>query len=207
VTIPCFYPILDTSLLERRGLDTVRTAATILEAGASILQYRCKEFFSRERYLELERIVRLCERSRAMLVVNDRADVARMFDVGLHLGQTDLAPSDARKVTGERITIGFSTHNERQMREASSQPADYLAFGPIFATSSKQNPDPVVGLDGLRRMRALTTRPLVAIGGITRSNARSVLDAGAESVAVIGDLYPQDGDVGARVREWVKVVA
>jgi thiamine-phosphate pyrophosphorylase len=207
VTIPRFYPILDTSLIERRGLDTVRTAAAILEAGASILQYRCKRFFSRERYSELERIARLCEQSRAMLVVNDRADLARTFSAGLHLGQNDLLPSDARQVTGDRIAIGFSTHNERQMRDATLQPADYLAFGPIFSTSSKQNPDPVVGLDGLRSIRSLTTRPLVAIGGITRSNARSVIDAGADSVAVIGDLYTEDGDVGARLLEWVKLVA
>ncbi len=141
-----------------------------------------------------------------MLVVNDRADVAKMFGAGLHLGQHDLSPSDARKMTGDRITIGFSTHNEQQMRDAASQPADYLAFGPIFATLSKENPDPVVGLDGLRRVRALTARPLVAIGGITRSNARSVLDAGADSVAVIGDLYPEDGAIDARVREWVRIV-
>ena len=207
MAIPRFYPILDTSLVERRGLDPVCTAAAILEAGASILQYRCKGFFSRERYSELGRIAHLCEQSRAMLVVNDRADLACIFGAGLHLGQNDLLPSDARRVTGDRVTIGFSTHNEWQMRDAVSEPADYLAFGPIFATSSKQNPDPVVGLDDLRRIRSLTTRPLVAIGGITRSNARSVIDAGADSVAVIGDLYPEDGDVGARVREWLKMVA
>ncbi len=207
MVIPRFYPILDTSLIERRGLNPVETAGAILEAGASILQYRCKDFFSRERYSELERIARLCEQSRAMLVVNDRADLARMFGAALHLGQNDLGPSDAQQVTGDRVKIGFSTHNEQQMRDAASQPADYLAFGPIFATSSKQNPDPVVGLDGLRRIRSLTTRPLVAIGGITRSNARSVIDAGADSVAVIGDLYPDNGDVGTRVREWVKLVA
>jgi thiamine-phosphate pyrophosphorylase len=206
VVIPRFYPILDTALVERRGLDPVETAAAILGAGASILQYRCKSFFSRERYLELERIARLCEQSRAVLVVNDRADLAKIFAAGLHLGQNDLLPSDARRVTGESIIIGFSTHNEQQMRDAASQPADYLAFGPIFATSSKENPDPVVGLDGLRCRRALTDRPLVAIGGITRSNARSVLDAGADSVAVIGDVYPVNSDVSVRAKEWLRVI-
>ncbi len=207
VQIPRFYPILDVALIERRGFDVVETARVILESGARILQYRFKECFSRERFAEIGQVAKLCTEHGAIFVVNDRADVALMFDAALHLGQTDLSPVDARRVVGDAMTIGFSTHNEQQLLDAASQPADYLAFGPIFGTSSKLNPDPVVGLEGLRRARSLTTRPLVAIGGITRSSARSVLEAGADSVAVIGDLYPEDGDIGARVREWVEEVA
>jgi thiamine-phosphate pyrophosphorylase len=136
--------------------------------------------------------------------VNDRADIARLASAALHLGQDDLTPTDARRVVSAGTIIGFSTHNERQLREAANEPADYLAFGPIFGTVSKQNPDPVVGVEELRRLRPLTDRPLVAIGGITRANAPDVLAAGADSVAVIGDLFPDDGDIRARVEEWIR---
>jgi thiamine-phosphate pyrophosphorylase len=212
--LPRFYPILDVSSVRARGLETSVVANEILEAGAAILQFRYKEFFTREIFSELEQVAGLCRRAGATLIVNDRADIARMlasqgFNVGVHLGQEDLAPLDARRVTGAEMMIGFSTHNERQLRDAVSQPADYLAFGPIFGTSSKQNPDPVVGIEELRRLRPVSSRPLVAIGGITRANARSVIEAGADSVAVIGDLFPVDatpmspGRIRARAAEWI----
>jgi thiamine-phosphate pyrophosphorylase len=123
------------------------------------------------------------------LIMNDRADlcVAAAFD-GLHIGQDDLSSNAARTIIGSTRWLGVSTHNPEQLAEADKTDADYLAIGPIFATSSKANPDPVVGLEGLRRARELTRKPLVAIGGITRANARSVIDAGADSVAVISDL-------------------
>jgi thiamine-phosphate pyrophosphorylase len=120
----------------------------------------------------------------------------------LHLGQDDLPPSAARKVVSAGTLIGFSTHNERQLREAAAEPADYLALGPIFGTASKHNPDPVVGIDELRRLRALTDRPLVAIGGITRANALVVLAEGADAVAIIGDLFAE-GNLRAHTQEWV----
>ena len=121
--------------------------------------------------------------------MNDRADLclASGFD-GLHLGQEDLLPESARRILGPDRWLGVSTHNPEQLADADKTSADYLAIGPIFATSSKANPDPVVGLEGLRRTRELTRKPLVAIGGITRANARSVIDAGADAVAVISDL-------------------
>ena len=146
----------------------------------------------------------MCHACRVPLVVNDRADMARLVDAGLHLGQDDLPPSAARGILGTAM-LGFSTHNQAQLRAAANQPADYLALGPIFGTVSKQNPDPVVGLEGLRQGRPLTLRPLVAIGGITRENARAVLHAGADSVAVIGDLFPADGDIAARIGEWARI--
>jgi thiamine-phosphate pyrophosphorylase len=200
-----FYPILDTEAAARRGIDPVAAAAKILEAGARVLQFRHKGFFSREVFQQVREIAGLCRDAGALFVINDRADIARLLGAALHLGQEDLSPSDARRVLGEGAVIGFSTHNEEQLRDAENQPADYLALGPIFGTSSKLNPDPSVGLDELRRLRPLTARPVVAIGGITRANAQSVLEAGADSVAVIGDLFPEDGDIRSRVEEWLRI--
>jgi thiamine-phosphate pyrophosphorylase len=203
--LPAFYPILDTEVAARCGIDPVSAAAGILEAGAQILQFRHKGFLSREIFEQMERIAALCREARVLFVVNDRADVAALMGAALHLGQDDLPPAAARRVTGPETLIGFSTHNERQLRAAESEPVDYLALGPIFGTASKQNPDPVVGLEELRRLRPLTERPLVAIGGITRDNARDVLAAGADSLAVIGDLFPEDGNLRPRVEEWLRL--
>ena len=127
------------------------------------------------------------------LILNDRADLAVLanFD-GVHVGQGDLSPEDARRVVGTDRIVGVSTHTDEQVRIADQSCADYIAIGPVFATGTKLNPDPVVGLEGVRRARALTTKPLVAIGGITRDNARSVIDAGADSVAVISALFAPD---------------
>jgi thiamine-phosphate pyrophosphorylase len=199
--LPKFYPILDTEIAVRHGIDPVTAAELILEGGAKILQFRHKGFFSREVFAQLEQVAKLCREAHARFVVNDRADLAALTGAALHLGQDDMPPSAARKVVGARTLIGFSTHNERQLREAAAEPADYLALGPIFGTASKQNPDPVVGIDELRRLRALSERPLVAIGGITRANAQAVLAAGANAVAIIGDLY--GGDLRAYTQEWV----
>ena len=203
VTLPKFYPILDPEIAARHGVDPVAAAEQMLEGGATILQFRHKGFFSREVFAQLERVAQLCRDAGALFVVNDRADLAALTNAALHLGQDDLTPSAARKVVGTKTLIGFSTHNERQLRAAAAEPANYLALGPIFGTSSKNNPDPVVGLDELGRMRPLTDRPLVAIGGITRMNARSVLDAGADSVAIIGDLFADSSTVRTRTEEWV----
>jgi thiamine-phosphate pyrophosphorylase len=200
--IPAFYPILDTETAARHGLKATDAAERMLRGGAKILQFRHKRAFSRDHFRAIEEIAGMCEKFGALFVVNDRADIARLTGAALHLGQEDLTPSQARIVTGPDLRIGYSTHNADQMRAAAFEPADYLAFGPIFATSSKQNPDPVVGLDMLRQLRPLTNRPLVAIGGITRATARMVLDAGADSVAVIGDLYPE---IESRVEEFLRV--
>ena len=123
------------------------------------------------------------------LIMNDRADLCLACDLdGVHIGQEDLTPDSVRKIIGPHRWLGVSTHNPEQIREADLTSADYLAIGPVFATSSKEKPDPVVGLEGVRRARELTRKPLVAIGGITRANAASVIEAGADSVAVISDL-------------------
>lgn len=199
-----FYPILDTETASRHGIGPVPAAALILEAGARVLQLRHKGFFSREVFEQARKIAALCRDADALFIINDRADIACLLGAGLHLGQDDLSPADARAVMGDGF-IGLSTHNEAQLRAAAGEPADYLALGPIFGTSSKLNPDPVVGLDELRRLRPLTARPLVAIGGITRANARGVIEAGADAVAVIGDLFPEDGNIRSRAEEWLKI--
>ncbi len=208
MTLPRFYPILDTATAARHSIGIADAATQILEGGAAILQFRHKGFWSREVFETLDRIAEMCQACGVPLIVNDRADMARIARAGLHLGQDDLPPSAAREILGD-ATLGFSTHNEAQLLAAATEPADYLALGPIFGTVSKANPDPIVGLDGLRRLRPLTNRPLVAIGGITRANARAVLEAGADSVAVIGDLFPEDladpGTIAARVKEWIKI--
>ena len=200
-----FYPVLDTEMAARNGTGAISAAAAILEAGARILQFRHKGFFSREVFEQAKEIDSLCRQAGALFVLNDRADIARLLHAALHVGQEDLSPADARRVLGDEPFIGLSTHNQAQIRAAAAQPANYLALGPMFGTSSKLNPDPVVGLDELRRLRSFTDRPLVAIGGITRANARRVLEAGADSVAVLSDLFPEDGNMRARAEEWMRL--
>ena len=197
--LPAFYPILDAD-----RVSAIPAAEALLDAGARILQFRHKSFFSRSAFQDASRIAELCRSAGALFVVNDRADIAMLLNAGLHLGQDDLSPADARRILPTPTIIGFSTHNEDQLRAADLEPVDYLAIGPIFATGSKQNPDPVVGLDRLRALRTLTSKPLVAIGGITRELAPQVFEAGADSVAILGDLLP---DVRARAEEWTAISA
>jgi thiamine-phosphate pyrophosphorylase len=125
---------------------------------------------------------------------------------GVHMGQDDLAPADARIVIGDGRLLGVSTHTDEQVRAAQASVADYVAIGPVFATATKTNASPVVGLDGVRRARALTTKPLVAIGGITRANARSVIEAGADSVAVISGLFGEGEPVEHVVRDFIEIL-
>ena len=163
-------------------------AEELVAGGCTLIQYRNKSGHARQ-MLEQARELRRRASDRVKLIMNDRADLclAAGFD-GLHVGQDDLSPESARRIIGPDRWMGVSTHNPEQMAEADRTDADYLAIGPVFATTSKANPDPVVGLEGVRRARALTRKPLVAIGGITRANARSVIEAGSDSVAVISDL-------------------
>ena len=192
------------------GLPVVEAAEAILEAGARILQFRHKEFFSRMVLEDAERVARLCQQAGALFVVNDRADVAMLLEAALHLGQDDLPPQEARRIMPRGRIIGFSTHNAEQLRAGDLEPVDYLAIGPIFATGSKRNPDPLVGVDQLRVLRPLAHKPLVAIGGITRETAPSVFQAGADSVAIIGDLYARPltkATLRARAEEWLEICA
>ena len=194
IRLPRLYAILDSSCFPN-SQALFRAAQETAAAGAQLLQYRNKAGDAK-RILDEARELRSCfSRARApaphkpILILNDRADlaVAAEFD-GVHVGQDDLSPEAARRIVGANRWLGVSTHNPNQVIEADRSPADYVAIGPVFVTGSKANPDPVVGLDGVRLARSLTRKPLVAIGGITRQNCRSVIDAGADSVAVISDL-------------------
>ena len=185
--LPRLYAILDAACFPDAAA-MFAAAEEIAAAGVTLLQYRNKSGNAR-RMLDDARELRARLGADVKLIMNDRADLclAAGFD-GHHVGQDDLSPDSARSIIGPARWLGVSTHNPEQLAEADKTSADYLAIGPIFATTSKANPDPVVGLEGIRRARELTRKPLVAIGGITRANARSVVEAGADSVAVISDL-------------------
>jgi thiamine-phosphate pyrophosphorylase len=186
------YAILDASLFPNNEA-LLFAGEELVAAGVTLLQYRNK-FSNSRQMLEQARELRRRLGNSVKLIMNDRVDlcVAAGFD-GVHLGQDDLSPEGARKVIGESRWLGVSTHNPEQVSEADQTSADYIAIGPVFPTASKVNPDPVIGLDGVRQARALTRKPLVAIGGITRANCRSVIEAGADSVAVISDLLREPG--------------
>ena len=185
--LPRLYPILDAACFpDAAGMFAA--AEELAAAGCTLLQYRNKSGNARQ-MLEEARELRARLGASVKLIMNDRADLclAAGFD-GLHVGQDDLSPAAARRIIGPARWLGVSTHNPEQLAEADKASADYLAIGPVFSTTSKANPDPVVGLEGVRRARELTRKPLVAIGGITRANACSVIEAGADAVAVISDL-------------------
>ena len=188
--LPRVYPILDTEALAARGMDLETAAAALLEGGAEVLQIRHKTHWGRRMFEAARVAARLCREAGARLIVNDRADFALLLGAGLHVGQDDLAPGDARRLIGPDAVLGFSSHNVEQICAAAAEPVDYVAFGPVFPTASKRNPDPVVGIEEVRRCRALLGKPLVAIGGITLANAPEVWRAGADSVAVIAAMLP-----------------
>ncbi len=201
--LPPLYPILDFSSF-MASADPVSAAAAfaeeIVRTGASLIQLRDKsEPANPLRFLSCARELRRITRDKAMLIINDRIDLCLAAEAdGVHLGQDDLSPLTARNIFAsikddKKRMIGFSTHNPHQLRAAGSLPVDYVAIGPVFATSSKAHPDPVIGLEGVRQARRITTKPLVAIGGITRQNCLSVRDAGADAVAVISDLFESPG--------------
>ena len=205
--LPRVYPILDSGLGPWPSLGLVPAVAALLEGGARILQVRHKGSWGRALYEEARTVVRLCREADAIAVINDRADVAALLGAGLHVGQDDLPPAEARHLIGPGAVLGFSSHNPEQVCAAAAEPVSYLAFGPVFATRSKRNPDPVVGIEQVRACRALVDKPLVAIGGITRATAEAVLAAGADSVAVIGDLMPQPctaETLRERMAEWLR---
>jgi len=192
ISLPRLYAIVDASA-HASTEELVAYAEELAAGGCTLLQYRNKSGNARvmlEQARELRRLSWVgAPAPHVRLVMNDRADLclAAEFD-GVHVGQEDLSPESVRKIIGVDRWLGVSTHNPEQLREADLTSTGYLAIGPVFATSSKERPDPVVGLEGVRRARLLTRKPLVGIGGITRANAASVIEAGADSVAVISDL-------------------
>lgn len=207
--LPRLYPILDTATLDARAFDITRAAKAFLDGGAGILQLRHKQHWSRTAFDTARQVASLCREAGALFIVDDRADIAMLLEGGLHVGQDDLSPRDARRLMGSEAVIGFSSHNMQQVCAAGGEPVDYVAFGPVFATASKRNPDPLTGIEGLKECRALVEKPLVAIGGITRETAPAVLAAGADSVAVIGDLLPAEltsQSLRGRMEEWQQLL-
>jgi thiamine-phosphate pyrophosphorylase len=204
LVLPKLYVILDAALLSSSETEI---AMKLADAGVRLLQYRNKNASSGE-LLGRSRELASALRSRGVtFIVNDRADVAALSGSdGVHLGQEDLSVEAARNLVGEKSLVGVSTHSLPQFREALTSSADYLAVGPIYPTGSKANPDPVVGIEMLRRVRGLTELPIVAIGGITLQRAPEVIQAGADAVAVISDILraPSPAD---RARNYLEVLA
>jgi thiamine-phosphate pyrophosphorylase len=190
------YAIVDAGVLERRGVAVPDFACELRAAGVTLLQYRDKAG-SPEDILRAAAVIRgVFAGADCRLILNDRADLTVLagWD-GVHVGQGDPSPEDARLVLGPGRWIGTSTHTDEQVRLAEAGCADYVAVGPVFSTGTKLDAEPEIGLEGVRRARGLTAKPIVAIGGITRANARSVVDAGADSVAVIGGLFAEGESV------------
>jgi thiamine-phosphate pyrophosphorylase len=196
---PKLYAIVDRGTLVARGVGVVEFARELRDAGVRVVQFRDKVGSPQEVLRAAAEIGAVFAGVNAMLVMNDRADLAVLAGWGVHVGQGDLSVADAKSLMSRGI-IGVSTHSDEQVVEAEASGADYVAVGPVFRTSTKVDAEAVIGLEGVRRARALTSKPLVAIGGITRENARSVIDAGADSMAVIGGLLV-DGEQPARVAE------
>lgn len=206
--LPRFYPILETAALQARNIPVETAADALFEAGARVLQYRHKGDWTETHFLEAQNLAERAQKAGVLFVLNDRADFARLLRSALHIGQEDIPPRAARGIIGEEV-IGFSTHNLSQVKRASEEPVEYLSIGPIFETGSKQNPDPVVGLAGLRKLRELTPKALVAIGGITLENAGEILATKVDSLAIISGLFPDRPDrksIRKRAEEWLSTL-
>jgi len=201
LVLPTLYVILDAGMLTEPASIT---AQKLIDAGVKLLQYRAKNAAARELWNESRTIAESARGANCTFIVNDRPDVAYLAGAsGVHVGQDDLDPEQARAVIGPDRWVGVSTHNLEQFRKAAASSADYIAVGPIFQTSSKANPDPVVGTEFLQHVRALADKPIVAIGGITLDRAKEVLAAGADSVAVISDILKAK-DPAATAREFIR---
>lgn len=200
--LPKIYPITDTKL---SGLSHAGQVARLIEGGATLLQLRDKHAAPRDFYREAGAALQVARDHHARLIINDRVDVALALKAdGVHLGQTDIPVAAARRLLGQEAIIGLSTHNLRQATLATAERIDYLAFGPIFQTSSKQNPDPIAGLIALRKVSAIkASLPLVAIGGITLSRALEVLNAGADALAVIAELVSDPTNIAENMSKML----
>jgi thiamine-phosphate pyrophosphorylase len=207
MVFPRLYAIADVGTLARAGISLRGFAEELRAGGVTLLQYRDKDADDEVALYRAEEIGEVFEGAGATLIVNDRVDTMLLagWD-GVHVGQEDMAADDARIVAGDGRVIGVSTHTMEQVWEAEQGVADYVAIGPVFATRTKADASPVVGLDAVRRARELTSKPLVAIGGITRWNARSVIEAGADSVAVISGLIARGESVEKVTRDFLAIL-
>jgi len=203
LVLPRLYVILDAALLTVPETECARELA---DAGVRLLQYRNKRASARALSESSIEIVSLLAPLKVSVVVNDRADVAALAGAnGVHVGQEDLGVGKARLVVGTEKLVGVSTHNLEQFQRAVASSADYIAVGPIFATGTKSDPDPVVGAEFIRKVRLLTDKPIVAIGGITLERAPELIDSGADSVAVISDIL-RAPEPGMRARQYIDLL-
>jgi thiamine-phosphate pyrophosphorylase len=203
LVMPRLCVILDAGLV--RGLAQ-EIAKQLMTAGVRLLQYRAKDLPARESLATSRQLAQAARQEGANFFVNDRPDLAYLSNAhGVHVGQDDLSVEQARAIVGQDRWVGVSTHNPEQFEHAVATSADYVAIGPIFATTSKANPDPVVGTEMIRRLRPLTAKPIVAIGGIRLENAREVIEAGADSVAVISDILVAV-DPARRARQFLQLL-
>ena len=204
--LPRLYPIADVATLANRGLELEAFVRELVAGGAEIVQLRDKAGAPQEVLRKAAAISAAVKATGCLPVMNDRVDLALLAGwQAVHLGHTDLPPEAAHAVfAGRALVVGVSTHNDAQVTAADAGPADYLAIGPVFSTATKADAEPPVGLAGVRRARALTHKPLVAIGGITRENAAAVVEAGADSVAVIGALLAEGEPVESVVRDFLR---
>jgi len=203
LVLPRLYVILDAALLKTPAKEC---AKSLVDAGVRLIQYRNKRATGRELFETSRELAEYLKPLDVQFIVNDRADVAALVDArGVHVGQEDLGVEQAREVMGGGKWVGVSTHNAGQLRGALETSADYIAVGPVFETGSKENADPVVGVGFVRETRAMTDRPIVGIGGITLERAAEVVDAGADSVAIISDILHAE-NVSKRAREYVDLL-
>jgi len=205
--LPRLYAIVDAGVLARHEMVVSRYAEHLRDAGVRLVQYRDKSGDQTQILRNAKIIEDVFAGTNTRLVMNDDPVLAMLSDWNaVHLGQTDVGVAAAREVLLPGGIVGRSTHNEAQVRAAEAEGADYIAIGPVFATQTKENPDPVVGLEGVRKARALTSKPLVAIGGITRGTARRWIEAGADSVAVIGALIDQAEGIEKVARDFLNIL-
>ena len=206
IQLPKVYPITDTTL---SGLSHCEQVKRLIAGGAALIQLRDKRASSRGFYSDAQAALQIARSAGVKLIINDRVDIALALRAdGVHLGQEDMPVDAARRILGDQAVIGFSTHNLEQVREALRLPIDYLAFGPIFPTTSKRNPDPVAGLNHLKRVcETVLPMPVVAIGGINRSNAADVLNAGARAVAVISAVLANPIRIAENLQQMTAAIA
>ena len=203
LVLPRLYVILDSALLTIPVEDCAQEFA---DAGVRLLQYRAKDVPALNMLNVSRTLASLLVPRGVSFIVNDRPDIAILAEAtGVHVGQEDLGVESARELVGKEKLVGVSTHNLEQFQAAAETSADYITIGPVFATSSKVNPDPVVGTEFIRRVRELSDKPIVAIGGITLENAASVIVAGADCVAVISDIL-RVPDRGRRAKQYLEIL-
>lgn len=203
IQLPNIYPIIDIPLISSDNIG--KTAQAMIDGGAKILQLRAKKLSSGE-FLEEARIIRKITKDKgAIFIVNDRVDIALLTDAdGVHLGQDDLPVKEARRLLGNNKIIGYSTHNIRETLESKKLPVDYISFGPIFATKTKEDAQTPKGLKGLDEARKAVKIPIVAIGGITETNMAHVLNQGIESVAMISDIFAAK-DIPKKINRLISI--